>query len=395
MDKIKLLKNVISKSINNLNEKYIKRNSKISLRDVIYGLSLKTIFSYSYDKVTYKLNINRENKISCSGFKNKSNYLNSDDIQTLNNDLLNHIYEDNTIKRVLAVDGSHLKTSKVLNKNGLKFSSKKDNYTTSIISGLYDVDKKIIINYNHSTLKDERKCFIEQLKYVRKNDTLLFDRGYYSEQLINILNNKNVDYIFRMKKKISKIKYLKENNLNEYIYIINNNKYKIVNYKIHDEGEEYFLLTSLIHKDLEELKILYKKRWRIETHFKEAKCTTSLNEINIKSLDKLLKEIKIHNYVYILYYYFNYCIEDIAINEKYELNHKLSLEIFVEDILFIMIYKKKIKKYILYIIDILPKTYKHKENRHFNRESIIKFSKWYFRDEDNRKSRRKSKTKIL
>jgi len=60
-----------------------------------------------------------------------------------------------------------------------------------------------------------------------------------------------------------------------------------------------------------------------------------------------------------------------------------------------MIYKKKIKKYILYIIDILPKTYKHKENRHFNRESIIKFSKWYFRDEDNRKSRRKSKTKIL
>ena len=74
MDKIKLLKNVISKSINNLNEKYIKRNSKISLRDVIYGLSLKTIFSYSYDKVTYKLNINRESKISCSGFKNKSNY---------------------------------------------------------------------------------------------------------------------------------------------------------------------------------------------------------------------------------------------------------------------------------------------------------------------------------
>ena len=50
MEKIKLLKNVMSKSINNLNEKYIKRNSKISLRDVIYGLSLKTIFSYSYNK---------------------------------------------------------------------------------------------------------------------------------------------------------------------------------------------------------------------------------------------------------------------------------------------------------------------------------------------------------
>lgn len=395
MEKIKLLQNIVLKSINNLNEKYIKRNSKILLRDVVYGLSLKTIFSYSYDKVTYKLNTNRENKISCSGFKNKNNYINFNDIQTLNNDLINHIYKDNTEKRVLAVDGSHLKTLKELNKNDLKFSSKKENYTKSIISGLYDVDKKIIINYNHSTSMNERKCFIEQLKYVRKNDTLLFDRGYYSEELINILNNKNVDYIFRMKKNFLKNKYLKENNLNEYIYTINNNKYKIINYKIHDEGEEYFLLTSLIYKNLEELKNLYKKRWRIETHFKEAKYTTSLKEINSKSLDNLLKEINIHNYVYILYYYFNYCIEDIAINEKYELNHKLSLEIFVEDILFILIYKKKIKKYILDIIDILPKTYKHAENRHYKRESIIKFTKWYFSNEDNKKNKRKSKTKIL
>jgi IS4 transposase len=242
---------------------------------------------------------------------------------------------------------------------------------------------------------DERKCFIEQLKYVRKNDILLFDRGYYSEELINILNNKNIDYIFRTKKNFLKNKYLKENNLNEYIYYINNKKYKIINYKIHNEGEEYFLLTSLINKDLEELKNLYKKRWRIETHFKESKHTTSLNEINSKSLDNLLKEINIHNYVYILYYYFNYCIEDIAINERYELNHKLSLEIFIEDILFIMIYKKKIKKYILFIIDILPKTYKQKKDRHYKRESIKKFTKWYFRDEDNRKNKKKCKTKIL
>ena len=60
-----------------------------------------------------------------------------------------------------------------------------------------------------------------------------------------------------------------------------------------------------------------------------------------------------------------------------------------------MIYKKKIKKYILFIIDILPKTYKQKEDRHYRRESIKKFTKWYFRDEDNRKNKKKCKTKIL
>ena len=77
-------------------------------------------------------------------------------------------------------------------------------------------------------------------------------------------------------------------------------------------------------------------------------------------------------------------IEDNNVN--YELNHKLSLEFFIDDILFILIYKKKYKKEILKLIKILPKTYKHiKKNRHYERISIIKVSKWYIRPESNRK----------
>ena len=60
-------------------------------------------------------------------------------------------------KRILAIDGSYLKTLKTLNKDGLKFSSNDKNYTNSIISGLYDVDKKLIINYSHYNLLDERR----------------------------------------------------------------------------------------------------------------------------------------------------------------------------------------------------------------------------------------------
>lgn len=237
---------------------------------------------------------------------------------------------------------------------------------------------------------DERKCFKEQLKYIRKGDTLLFDRGYFSEDLVNTLNNKKIDYIFRIKKHFTIINCLKNNNLNEYTYTLNNNNYKIVNYKINnnDDGEEYYLLTNLINKNIEELKDLYKKRWSIETHFKESKYTTSLKEINSKSLDDFLKEINMHNYVYILYYFFYYCIKDEFISDKYELNHKLSLEIFIQDILFILIYKRQITKYILDIIDILPKTYKQEKNRHYIRESKRSVTKWY----SNKKS---IKTKIL
>jgi hypothetical protein len=45
--------------------------------------------------------------------------------------------------------------------------------------------KKIIINYNHSISIDKRKYFKEQLKYIRKSYTLLFDRCYYSQDLVN------------------------------------------------------------------------------------------------------------------------------------------------------------------------------------------------------------------
>ena len=138
MDNIKYLKHILQKFIKNLDQKYIVRKRKIYFKDIIYGLSLKTIKSYTYDKVIYELNkINLSNslknndpiKISKSGFIKKQNLLNTDDINILNNSLLKHIYKDKNEKRILAVDGSFLKGLKSLNSDGFKFSSKSENYT--------------------------------------------------------------------------------------------------------------------------------------------------------------------------------------------------------------------------------------------------------------------------
>jgi len=393
MNKISNLKKILNNYIDKLNKKYIIRNRKLSIKEIIYGLSLKTINHQSYDKVVYNLNKKLSKKtsktFSSSAFKKKSDIIEYNDIVKLNNELLNNIYINKYERRLLSVDGSYLKTLKKLNKDGLKFhSTNHTNYTNSIISGLYDINKKIIINYNHSINKNERESFIEQLKYTRKGDILIFDRGYYSEKLIDLLNKNNIDYIFRIKKNIDHVKYLIENKLNEYVYKINNKLYKLVNYNIN--SEEYYIITSLIGSNIEELKNLYWKRWSIETHFKEAKYTTSLNEIKCKSLNNLLKEINIHNHVYILYYYFySYIKHD---SKKYELNHKIGLEIFLDDILYSILYKKKYKNDILNTIYILPKTYKHiDKNRHFKRESKIKPGSWYIRPEKYRKKNKKIK----
>ena len=46
MDKISKIKKILNDSIQKINDKYIKRNSKISFKDIIYGLSLKSLNNY-------------------------------------------------------------------------------------------------------------------------------------------------------------------------------------------------------------------------------------------------------------------------------------------------------------------------------------------------------------
>ena len=55
-----------------------------------------------------------------------------------------------------------------------------------------------------------------------------------------------------------------------------------------------------------------------------------------------------------------------------------------------MIEKKKYKDYILIILKIIPKAYKHKEERHFERISIIKVSKWYIKPKKNKYNLKKN-----
>jgi len=167
MDKISKIKKILNDSIQKINDKYIKRNSKISFKDIIYGLSLKSLNNYSYDKVVYELNKSRVSKFSKSGFINKSNYIDYKTIENINNNLLDHIY-NNTQRRILSVDGSNLRNLKIFKKHDFRFSSNTENYTLSVIGGLYDVEKSILINYIHSNILDKRKFFKSQLKYIKE-----------------------------------------------------------------------------------------------------------------------------------------------------------------------------------------------------------------------------------
>jgi len=56
MEKFSIIKKVLNNYADHLDNKYIKRHSKITFRDVLYELSLKTINNTSYDNAVYMIN---------------------------------------------------------------------------------------------------------------------------------------------------------------------------------------------------------------------------------------------------------------------------------------------------------------------------------------------------
>ena len=78
-------------------------------------------------------------------------------------------------------------------------NAKHANYCTVLISTLFDIEKDILVNYALLKHKSERKGLLNQLKYLRKNDTLVMDRGYFSYNLLYTLNENKINVVFRLK----------------------------------------------------------------------------------------------------------------------------------------------------------------------------------------------------
>ena len=109
------------------------------------------------------------------------------------------ILYNNNKPRILAVDGSYLNIFKSFCKYGYDYASDNKNYSKPLISCIFDIDKKIPINYNIFKTKNEREAFSEQLKYIKKDDILLFDKRYFSYDIDESLEKINSFYIFRLK----------------------------------------------------------------------------------------------------------------------------------------------------------------------------------------------------
>lgn len=196
--------------------------------------------------------------------------------------------------RLLAVDGSRI-TLPLTQALKSIYGETKNHSSTSIIqakiSVLYDLENKYILDGELAPISmGERAMALSHFQYCKKNDLILYDRGYPSYDFIHEHIESDLDFLMRVKVSFSKVieAFVSSNKYSQIITIYPGKNVKLAA-KSYDKksaiqvrlvrvalgnGQTEVLITSL--KDNKQypnkiFKKLYNKRWRVETYYDQLK----------------------------------------------------------------------------------------------------------------------------
>ena len=335
--KIKNLKQNLLKSFKNSNNNSTVRKRKIVFSDIFYFTNLYNInINSTYDVVYNNIIIDKSySNISKNAFVKKRNDLSIDLFTNTNNNLLNYVYNDiysyNLNKeRLIGIDGTNMNFLSELSNDGFK-SNKHDTYTKGIISCLYDVDNQIPINYTLSKSFNERNLCIEQIKYLNKNDILIADRGYYSNDVIKNLLNNQINFVFRLRSSDLNVKEMNNNNSDILLFDFNNDnvitKLKIIKFQ------------TVTYDDLN---IKYENIDNLNKQFNDIKQTIIKNKAFIYDLEIEKKDIKKNNKI---------------INSNYKDNKLINNSLFIKILKTNNLINKKINEQIKSLQLIIDDSY--------------------------------------
>lgn len=365
---IEKFKNTFVELLNKTDKIVCKRKSKITFKDVFYYMTnLISDEKESSVTVTTSMRINEYTCAKKDAFIKKRLNIKHNIFDDISNELLNYYHCNFDLKKfknyqVFSVDGTFVDLSKNIQKEGYKLT-KNNTYSSSLISGLYDNLNNIVIDLNLSKIRDERKSYLEQFKYIKSNNIVIHDRGYYSEELLYELHKLGAKSVFRLKKNFLILRNLEQ--CDDIVTNIEHNNvvipFRIIKYqiKIGSVTNVYFIGTTLVEDkySLNDIKDLYGHRWSIEEYFKHAKSYGSLREFHTKSENLIKQEIYMHKCISIISKILQKCHIDNSNNTKIDVTqNKINLKNFIKKLpalIGIMIYEDAVMDKIIRIIKIL------------------------------------------
>ena len=152
------------------------------------------------------------------------------------------------------------------------------------ISGVVDVVNDCIVNASVSPFSTgERVLAIEQIKQLKgvSNALFLFDRGYWSPELISEIIGNGQKFLMRLASTNESAAMKSENgSLRHYSFTL-------------PSGNKEFLVTNVSEEEMtdEELASLYAKRWGVETKYLELKSRLQIDVFSGESENIVLQDI--------------------------------------------------------------------------------------------------------
>ena len=199
--------------------------------------------------------------------------------------------------RVFAIDGSKVHVHPSFIKAGYKTRtndkpvSRPAKRPLVMLSSMVDVRTKACIDFELTKHFNERKAAVSMLRSVRKGDTLLFDRGYYSKDLLRSVHDSHAFGVWRLKiDAFMGTRSFFNSCQTEANCLILGVKARLLKYFI--DGRTYVCLTNDPSLSRRDIKTIYASRWRVEESFKRLKSNLKLEKAHAKTPSLYIQEVE-------------------------------------------------------------------------------------------------------
>jgi len=322
--------------------------------------------SLSNELINYYTEIDKiEKTITKQAYSEQRQHISYEAFTLLNEEFVKDYYKKEDYRTfqgyvVVGIDGSTLEIPNVKKLKSAFGSAKASQTSASLaragVNGFYDcLNNIMLLSKIDSYQKGEKEVLTANLDHLielmeGKKLLLVFDRGYICTELLLLLKEKDVKYLFRCPKNVFKqernksqtndemidIKVTKSRTnafklLEKELYINTTISVRLVNILL-DTGEVEYLITNLGFEEVsyEQMGDLYISRWKIEKSFDVLKNKLQIENIGARTENGVKQEF----YACVLLYNFledirNQMDQDIENNKGNKHEYKVNMNVLV------------------------------------------------------------------
>ena len=271
-------------------EQWIQRRRKIDTSSLFYTLTKCCIQERG---VRHILRMDGEYNISSQAIHSARKKLPLGAFKEVNRYLHRGPHEP----RVFAVDGSKVHVHPSFLNAGYKTRTndkpvpRPAKRPLVMLSSMVDVRSKACVDFELTKHFNERTAAVSMLRSVQKDDTLVFDRGYYSKTLLQSVHDSKAFGVWRLKINAFRgTRSFFNSCQTEATCLILGVKARLLKYFI--DGKTYVCLTNDPSLSRKGVKAMYASRWRVEESFKRLKSNLKLEKAHARTPALYIQEVE-------------------------------------------------------------------------------------------------------